>query len=122
MAQQSNMQRFIATASLIVCTGLAYADPHIVYTRHALNVDIHDLDVTRSADQAVFGARIAHAADQVCGGRPDRGNRYDQAELTLLMPAYERCRTAAILRAAAAAKVPAQLLTQNDQDKHNPVK
>ena len=116
------MQRFIATASLIACTGLAHADPRIVYTRHALNVNIHDLDVTRSADQAVFGARIAHAADQVCGGRPDRGNRYNQAELTLLLPAYERCRTAAIQRAAAAIKAPAQSLTRNDQDKHDQVK
>jgi UrcA family protein len=119
MAQQNTMQRLIATVSLIACTGLAYADPRIVYTRHALNVDIHDLDVTRSADQAVFRARIAHAADQVCGGRPDQGNRYNQAELTLLLPAYQRCRTVAILRAAAAAKVPAQLLTRNDQDKHD---
>jgi len=117
MAQQNTMQRLIVTVSLIACTGLAHADPLIVYTRHALNVDIRDLDLTRSADQAVLRARIAHAADQVCGRRPDQGNRYDQAELALLLPAYERCRTAAILRAAAAAKVPA--LTRNDQDKHD---
>ncbi len=116
------MQRLIAIVSLIACTGLAHADPRMVYTRHALNADIHDLDLTRGVDQAVFRARIAHAADQVCGGRPDQGNRYDQAELTLLLPAYERCRRAAILRAAAAAKVPAQLLTRNDQDKHDQVK
>jgi UrcA family protein len=112
------MQRLIAAVSLIACAELAHADPRIVYARHALNVDIHDLDLTRGADQAVLRARIAHAADQVCGGRPEQGNRYDKAELALLLPAYERCRSAAIRGAAAAAKTPAQLLTQNDQSEH----
>ncbi|HWX90933.1 MAG TPA: UrcA family protein [Rhizomicrobium sp.] len=115
------MLRLIATASLIATTsivwaGLARADPYLVYTHHATRVDVHDLDLTRDADLRILKVRIGRAADQVCGDRPDRGNRYNQTELKLLLPAYDRCRTAAIQRAAAAVKVPAQMLAGNDTD------
>lgn len=109
------MLRLIATASLIAWAGLAQADPYLVYTHHAIRVDVHDLDLTRDADLGILKARIERASEQVCGGRPDQGNLYNQAELKLLLPAYDRCHTAAIQRAAAAMKVPAQMLAGNDR-------
>lgn len=116
------MLRLIATASLIAWASLAHADPYLVYTHHVLRVDVHDLDLTRDADLRTLKVRIEYAADQVCGGRPDRGNRYSQAELTLLQPAYDRCRTAAIQRAAATMKVPAQMLAGNDWNEDGQLK
>jgi UrcA family protein len=93
--------RPIAAASFILgaltaWTGIAEAGPHIVYTHHTLKLDFHDLDLSRTADQRVLQGRIADAADQVCGGRPDKTNRYNAEELKLLVPAYEKCRTDAI--------------------------
>jgi UrcA family protein len=75
-------------------------------------VDVHDLDLTRDADMRVLDTRIAQAADRVCGGRPDRGNRYVESELKLLLPAYEKCHSEAIQRASASIKV--QRLAGND--------
>jgi UrcA family protein len=98
--------RSITSASLILCAlaawaGIAQAGPHIVYAHHALKLDLHDLDLSRAADQRVLQGRIADAADQVCGGRPDKTNRYNAEELKVLVPAYEKCRTNAIGRAVA---------------------
>ena len=100
------MFRPVIAASLILGAltagaGIAQADPHIVYIHHALKLDLHDLDLSRAADQRVLQSRIADAADQVCGGRPDKTNRYNAEELKLLVPAYEKCRTAAIRHAVA---------------------
>jgi UrcA family protein len=100
--------------ALIAWAGTAQADPKIVYTRHVLQVDVRNLDLTHAADMRVFEARIAQAADRVCGGRPDLGNRYSESELAILLPAYEKCRSEAILRAGAAIKAPAQTLAGND--------
>lgn len=106
------MPRPIFSAFLIACAltgwpGIAQADPRIVYTRHALTLDIRDLDLTRDADRRVLQARIADAADEVCGGRPDRGNRYTQAEQTRLWPAYEKCRADAVRRVQVSLNLPA---------------
>ena len=101
------------TATLVPClvlgaltTSLAQAGPHVVYTRHALKVDVHDLDLRRDADRHVFQDRITDAADKVCGGGPDRGNRYSGDELKLLMPAFNKCHADAVRSAQASAKVP----------------
>jgi UrcA family protein len=98
--------RPVAAASLILgaltaWAGIAQAGPRVVYTHHTLKLDFHDLDLSRTADQRVLQGRIADAADQVCGGRPDKTNRYDAEELKLLVPAYEKCRTDAIRHAVA---------------------
>jgi UrcA family protein len=82
--------------------GTAQAAAPVVYTRHALKVDLHDLDLSRAADRHVLQGRIADAADQVCGGRPDKSDRYTAEELKLLVPAYEKCRTDAIRHAVTA--------------------
>lgn len=87
--------------------------PRIAYTHHALKVDIHDLDLSRDADQHTFQARIAEAADEVCGGRPDRGNRYTESERKLLLPAYEKCRSDSIQRTNAALNASAPRLAGN---------
>ncbi len=113
------MFRPIATACLIPLAlmswaGVAQADPQLAYTHHALKVDVHDLDLSRDVDQRVLQTRIASAADQVCGGRPGRGNRYDESELKLLLPAYEKCRSEAIQRAATALNAPVRMLAGND--------
>src|SRR5437762_10210638 len=96
------MFRLISTAPFLVLavwTSTAQAGtPRITYTHHALKVDIHDLDLSRAADQRTFQDRIAGAAEEVCGGRPDRGNRYDESERKLLLPAYEKCRSDSIQR------------------------
>jgi UrcA family protein len=120
--QETTMLRLIAIASLIGWTGFAHADPHLAYTHHALKVDIHDLDLTRDADLRILKARIARASDQICGGRPDRGNRYSQAELKLLVPAYDQCRTAAIQHAATTMKLPVQVLAGNDREEETLLK
>jgi len=104
---------FLIACALTAWAGIAQADPNIVYTRHVLRVDARGLDLARDADMRVLDARIAQAADQVCGGRPDRGARYDEAELKLLLPAYEKCRSEAIQRASASIK--AQRLAGNDR-------
>jgi UrcA family protein len=108
--EKQEIAMFRPIAFLIACVltawaGTAQADPNIVYTRHVLRVEAHGLDLSRDADMRVLDARIAQAADQVCGGRPDRGDRYDEGELKLLLPAYEKCRSEAILRAGASIKV-----------------
>src|SRR5689334_16698238 len=82
----------LATGLLAGSAGMTQADPRLVYTRHSLKIDVRDLDLSRDADQRIFRARIADAANQVCGGRPDRGNRYTQAELKRMLPAYDQCR------------------------------
>lgn len=87
--------------------GTAQAEPPIAYTRHALRVDVHDLNLTRDADRRVLRARIADAADEVCGGRPDRGNRYTEAELARMLPAYDKCRSDAVQRVWASLNLPA---------------
>ena len=89
--------------------GAAQAEPRMVYTRHALKVDLHGLDLSSDAGQRAFQARLADAADEVCGGRPDRGNRYTAEELKRMLPAYDRCRTEAIARANAALRTPMQM-------------
>ena len=102
------MFRPIFSASLIalmLTAGIAQADPHIVYTRHVLKVDAHGLDLSRDTDRRAFRARIADAADAVCGGRPDRGNRYDASELKVLLPAYDKCHADAMRSAQMPAKV-----------------
>jgi UrcA family protein len=101
------MPRPITAACLILGTltpwaGIAQVAAPVVYTRHALKVDLHDLDLSKAADRRVLQDRIADAAGQVCGGRPDKSERYTAEELKLLVPAYEKCRADAIRRAAAA--------------------
>ena len=94
---------------LTVWTGIAQADPRIVYTRHALKVDAHGLDLSRDADRRVLQARIADAADKVCQGRPDKSNRYTAEEQKLLLPAYEKCRSDAIQHASVSLAMPMQM-------------
>lgn len=99
----------IAFASLVPCLTLGLtlgatagqADPRIVYTHHALRVNIRDLDLARPADVEILRRRIDKAADEVCNGRPDKGNRYSAQEQKVLLPAYERCRADAVQRALA---------------------
>lgn len=107
----------IPCLALTAWAGIAQADPRIVYTRHALKVDVHGLDLSRDADRQVLQARIADAADTVCGGRPDRGNRYSGDELKLLMPAYDKCHADAVRSAQLSAKVPvvAELIPSRDR-------
>lgn len=113
------MVRLISVALIAVSlagwTGGAKADPRLAYTRHALKLDLQDLDLSRSADRRVLAARIAGAADEVCGGRPDRTSRYTADELKLLLPAYEKCRSDAIQRAEASVTTQAQMLAGNDR-------
>ena len=96
----------IPCLALTAWAGIAQADPHIIYTRHTLTVDAHGLDLGRDADRRVLQARITDAADKVCGGRPDRGNRFSGDELKLLMPAYDKCHADAVRSAQASAKLP----------------
>ena len=86
--------------------GAAFAEPRMVYTRHTLKVDLHGLDLSSDAGQRAFQARITDAADEVCGGRPDRGNRYTEDELKRMLPAYDQCRADALKRAAASLNLP----------------
>src|ERR1043166_2470026 len=81
----------IPCLALAAWAGIAQADPHIVYTPHTLTVDAHGLDLSRDADRRVLQARIADAADKVCQGRPDKGDRYSAEERKVLLPAYEKC-------------------------------
>lgn len=99
---------------LTAWAGLAQAAPHIVYTHHVGQVDIHDLDLTRAADVRILETRVAQAAEQVCGGRPNHGKGYDESELKLLVPAYEKCHSEAIQRAATSMRAPHQMLAGND--------
>ncbi len=101
------MLRPILVVSMVFMgLGAVQAEPRLVYTRHALRVDVHDLDPGRDADQ--LRARLDQAADQVCGGRPDRGNRYTRDEIKILLPAYNLCRANAIQGAMASLHLPAQ--------------
>lgn len=99
---------------LTAWAGLAQAAPHIVHTHHVGQVDIHDLDLTRAADVRILETRVAQAAEQVCGGRPNHGKGYDESELKLLVPAYEKCHSEAIQRAATSMRAPHQMLAGND--------
>jgi UrcA family protein len=112
------MFRLIASASLVAClvpaalaagTGTAQAAPRIIYTRHVLKVDISGLDLSRDADRRALQVRLGDAADEVCGGRPDRGNRYTKDELKQMLPAYDRCRSDAAQKALASINLPTEL-------------
>jgi len=94
---------------LAAWAGSAQAEPRIVYTRHALKVDLHGLDLSRDADRRVLQTRIADAADRVCQGRPDKDVLYTAGEQKLLLPAYEKCRSDAIQRASASLAMPTQI-------------
>ena len=89
--------------------GAVLAEPRMVYTRHTLKVDLHGLDLSSDAGQRAFQARITDAADEVCGGRPDRGNRYTAEELKRMLPAYDKCRAEAIQRAQTSLNLPVML-------------
>ena len=119
------MFRFIVAASLLVLAGTGWAgtrqaEPRVVYTYHALRVDVGDLDLGRDAGRRAFRNRIAKAADEVCGGRPDRiDNHYEPSELKRLLPAFEKCRNEAIQRADSEINVltgtQAPKLVENDE-------
>ena len=89
--------------------GAAQSEPRMVYTRQTLKVDLHGLDLGSDAGQRVLQARLANAADEVCGGRPDRNIVYSEAEQKRLQPAYDKCRAEAIQRATASLKAPVQV-------------
>lgn len=92
----------VLTAALLAgWTGLAQSEPLMIYTRHTLKVNLSDLDLSHDAGQRTLQARIANAADEVCGGHPDRGNRYSPEELNRMLPAYDKCRAEAIERVQA---------------------
>ena len=101
--------RILAAALLAGWAGLAQAEPRMAYTRHTLKVNLRDLDLSRDAGQRALQARIADAADEVCGGHPDRGNRYTREELERMLPAYDKCRAEAMQRAQTSLNVPAML-------------
>ena len=89
-----------------IAAGSAFAEPRMVYTRHNLKVDLRGLDLGSDAGQRVLQTRIADAADEVCGGRPDRGNRYTAEELRRMLPAYDHCRAETLQRVAASLNLP----------------
>lgn len=118
------MFRHIVVASSLLFGGTGWAgacqaEPRAVYTYHALTVDVRDLDLGREAGRRVFWNRVAKAADDVCGGRPDRDNRYEVSEQKRLLPAFEKCRNAAVQRVGSAFNVliraPAPKLVENDE-------
>jgi UrcA family protein len=93
------------TLGLTLGAAAGQAAPRIVYTHHALRVNVRDLDLTRPADVETLRGRIDTAADEVCNGRPDQGNRYSPEEQKVLLPAYEKCRADAVQRALASLAV-----------------
>lgn len=96
----------LAAGSAAGWGGAVQAEPRMVYTHHTLKVDLHGLDLSSDAGQRAFQARITDAADEVCGGRPDRGNRYTAEELKRMLPAYDQCRAEALQRAVASLNLP----------------
>ena len=119
------MFRFIVVASSLLFAGTGWAgtrqaEPRVVYTHHALKVEVGDLDLGRDTDRRAFWNRIAKVADEVCGGRPDRiNNYYGPTELKRLVPAFEKCRNEAIQRVDSEINVlirtPAPTLVENDE-------
>ena len=99
----------LATALLAGWAVLAQAEPRMLYTRHTLKVNLRDLPLSRDAHQRALEARIAGAADEVCGGHPDRSNRYTQEELKWMLPAYDKCRAEATQRAQTSLNAPVLL-------------
>lgn len=104
------MLRPITSVSVMAFLVIAWASlaqaapriaPRIAYVRHALRIDIRDLDLARPADLQTLRLRIEGAADEVCDGRRDKGNRYSAEERDLLLPAYEKCRADAVQHALA---------------------
>jgi len=96
-------------AAALLAGGTAQAEPRLAYTRHTLKVNLRDLALSRDAGRRALQARIADAANEVCGGRPDRDNRYTQEELKRMMPAYDKCRAETMQRMQASWNVPAKL-------------
>ena len=99
----------LAAALLAGWAGPAQAEPRMSYTRHTLKVNLCDLPLSRDARQRALEARIADAAEEVCGGHPDRGNRYIQEELKRMLPAFDKCRAEAMQRAQASLNIPVLL-------------
>ena len=105
----------LAAALLAAGAGLAQAEPRLVYTRHTLKLDLRDLDLSRDAGRRALRARISAAADEVCGGRPDRGNRYTSEDLKRMLPAYDKCRAEAVQRIQASLDGPAMLARNTER-------
>ena len=61
-----------------------------------LVIRVGDLDLTQPAGRQKLHKRIQDSADEVCGGRPDKGDRYTAEERKVLMPAYEKCHASAV--------------------------
>ena len=99
----------IGLLAAAMAAGSAQAEPRMVYTRHTLKVDLRGLDLKSDSGLQALQARIADAANEVCGGRPDQGNRYTADELKRMLPAYEDCRAGAIQRANASITAPVHM-------------
>ncbi len=93
-------------AAVLLAGGLAQAEPRMTYTRHALKINLSDLDLGSDAGQRLLQVRIADAADEVCGGRPDRDNRYTKEELQRMLPAYDKCHADAMRQALTSLHLP----------------
>jgi len=104
----TRLSHLISAAAVISTTiGAAQAEPRLTYTRHSLVIRVSDLDVRQPADRQKLHVRIQDAADEVCGGRPDKGDRYTAEERKVLMPAYEKCHAGAIQHMLAQLNFPA---------------
>ena len=94
-------------AAAILSSATAQAEPRLTYTQHSLVIRVSDLDLAQPADRQTLHARIQDAADEVCGGRPDKSDRYTAEERKVLMPAYEKCHANAVQHTLAQLKLPA---------------
>lgn len=76
--------------------GTAQALPHLVHAHEAMAVRYDDLHLSTDAGARVFMTRIEPAVEAVCGGKPSRNGAYSAQQLTILTPAYDKCRQDAI--------------------------
>jgi len=73
----------IPCLALTAWTGIAQADPHIVYTRHTLTVDAHGLDLS--------GMRIGASFRPALPMPPTRSVRAARTRATATAPKNARC-------------------------------
>lgn len=93
-------------AAIALFATISHAAPHLVYAHQAVDVKYGDLDLGSANGGRILLARIERAADEVCGGRPERRNDIRDEGLARLMVAYRKCREGAVAETVGKLLVP----------------
>lgn len=88
----------IVVSAAIAASGLS--QPALAGVERQVRVEYQDLDLSQPRDADLMLARLTHAANRVCGGRPNADPNYRHAR-TQVRAAFEACVSEALSTAVA---------------------